>query len=242
MSKRFLRPALYLTLSIASLLARGPVGDASAQDVRPPEAALAIPKVDARWHASLAAFAAADLVRAPQPGGVVFVGSSSIRLWDDLETAFADEPVVINRGFGGSQLLDCVNLADRLVLPYKPRMVVLYAGENDLADGVSAQEVLLRFTAFVRTVRAELPGARIAFVSIKPSPLRAGLMPAVREANELIRTYSQTEPQLDFIDVYSHMVDGNGQPRAELFSSDQLHLNAAGYALWQRVIATRLKV
>jgi lysophospholipase L1-like esterase len=197
--------------------------------------------VDPRWSASLEAFAAADLKQAPLPGGVVFVGSSSIRLWNDLETSFADQPVVIKRGFGGSQLLDCVKLVNRLVLPYKPRMVVVYAGENDLAEGASPRDVAERFTAFVRAVKAGLPDSRIAFVSIKPSPSRAGMIAAVRETNELIKAYSTTEPQLDFIDVFSSMLDVNGQPRGELFLGDRLHLNAEGYALWQRIIALHLK-
>ncbi len=239
---RLLRPTLLLTAAAASLLATGLATRARAQDARPPEVALAPPTVDARWHASLEAFAAADLRQAPKLGGVLFVGSSSIRLWNDLETSFEDQPVVIKRGFGGSQLLDCVKLVDRLVIPYKPRMVVVYAGENDIAEGASPRQVLERFTAFVQAVKAELPDSRIAYVSIKPSPLRAGLMPQVREANDLIRTYSQTEPQLDFIDVYSLMLDASGQPRGELFANDRLHLNAEGYSLWQRVIASRLKV
>lgn len=196
---------------------------------------------DTRWRSSLEAFAAADLQRTPEAGGVVFVGSSSIRLWNDLETSFSDHPVVIKRGFGGSRLVDCVNLVNRLVLPYRPRMVVVYAGENDLAEGAAPQQVLERFTAFVRLIKAELPESRIAFVSIKPSPLRAGLMPAVQQTNALIQAYSQTEPRLDFIDVYSHMLDASGQPRDELFSRDRLHLNAQGYDLWREIIASHLK-
>jgi lysophospholipase L1-like esterase len=240
MSRRFLRSVLHLSLVVSGLVASGFLGTTFAQDARPPEKSPAA--VDPRWHATLEAFAAADLKQAPQPGGVLFVGSSSIRLWNDLETSFADQPVVIKRGFGGSQLLDCVKLVNRLVIPYKPRLVVVYAGENDIAEGATPQQVLERFTAFVQAIKADLPGSRIAYVSIKPSPSRVGLMPQVREANELIRVYSQTEPQLDFIDVYSLMLDANGQPRAELFSNDRLHLNADGYALWQRVIASRLKV
>jgi lysophospholipase L1-like esterase len=197
--------------------------------------------IDPRWSPSLEAFAAADLKQVPQPGGVVFVGSSSIRLWNDLETSFSDHPVVIKRGFGGSQLLDCVKLVNHLVLPYKPRMVVVYAGENDLNEGASPRDVAERFTAFVQAVKAELPETRIAFVSIKPSPSRAGMLAAVRETNELIRAYSATEPHLDFIDVFSSMLDVDGKPRPELFLGDLLHLNAEGYALWQRLIAQRLK-
>lgn len=194
----------------------------------------------ARWQSSLDAFAAADRVSAPAQGGVVFVGSSSIRLWKDLEDSFEKHPTVVKRGFGGSQLRDCVELVDQLVLSYKPKLVVVYAGENDLAEGSTPQQVLERFETFVQKVKAALPETRIAFVSIKPSPLRAAMIPAVREANALVQAYSQTEPQLAYIDVFSEMLDANGQPREELFSGDRLHLNADGYHLWQKVISARL--
>jgi lysophospholipase L1-like esterase len=194
----------------------------------------------ARWQSSLDAFAAADRVSAPAQGGVVFVGSSSIRLWTDLEDSFEKHPAVVKRGFGGSQLRDCVDLVDQLVLSYKPKLVVVYAGENDLAAGATPQQVLERFESFVQKIKASLPESRIAFVSIKPSPLRASLIPAVREANVLIQAYSQTEPQLAFIDVFAAMLDANGQPREELFTGDRLHLNADGYSLWQKVISARL--
>jgi lysophospholipase L1-like esterase len=236
--------ALPLQLALAGLLGLGlHVGAARAEATIPVAAAAAtqLAAIDPRWSSSFEAFAAADLKQTPQPGGVVFVGSSSIRLWNDLETSFSDHPVVIKRGFGGSQLLDCVKLVDRLVLPYQPRLVVVYAGENDLADGASPRDVAERFTAFVQAVKTALPGTRIAFVSIKPSPLRAGMLASVREANELVRAYSQTEPQLDYIDVFSSMLDVQGQPRAELFQGDRLHLNADGYQIWQRIIALHLK-
>lgn len=245
------RPVLLPQRLLAAFMAAGLLSLAQAQPnayPEPPEPVIApvAPPVqrvtiDPRWSASFDAFAAADLRQAPKMGGVVFVGSSSIRMWNDLETSFADHPVIIKRGFGGSQLLDCVKLVHRLVLPYKPRMVVVYAGENDLHEGVSPQEVARRFVDFVRAVKAESPSSRIAFVSIKPSPSRAGMLAAVREANGLIRTYSMTEPQLDFIDVHSAMLDTAGQPRPELFLGDKLHLNAEGYALWQRIIALHLK-
>lgn len=195
---------------------------------------------NARWQSSLDAFAESDRVSAPAQGGVVFVGSSSIRLWQDLEDSFEKHPKVVKRGFGGSQLRDCVELVDQLVLTYKPKLVVVYAGENDLAEGSTPQQVLDRFETFVQKVKASLPESRIAFVSIKPSPLRAAMIPAVREANELVRAYSQSEPQLAFIDVFSEMLDANGQPREELFSGDRLHLNADGYHLWRKVISAGL--
>jgi lysophospholipase L1-like esterase len=198
--------------------------------------------VDPRWREDFNAFAAADRNQAPSAGGVVFVGSSSIRLWSDLESAFAGAgTVIVKRGFGGSRLLDCVRYLDRLVLPYRPRLVVVYAGDNDLAEGRSPQQVLESFSGMVDGVRRSLPGTRIAFVSIKPSPLRAALLPQVREANALIREHAARTDGLDYIDVYSGMVDADGQPRPELFQADRLHLNAQGYALWRQAIAPALR-
>jgi lysophospholipase L1-like esterase len=193
-----------------------------------------------RWSKDIAAFTAADLRQGLQPGGVLFLGSSSIRLWDDLETQFSALPVVIKRGFGGAKLSDCVYYLDRLVIPHRPRLVLVYAGENDLAEGETADEVLRQFTALVVGVHAVLPQTRIAFISIKPSPARVRLMPEIRRANALVRQYVATAPNADFVDVFTPMLDGEGKPRRELFRADALHLNAKGYALWKSVIAPHL--
>jgi len=197
---------------------------------------------DARWQSSFEAFAAADLAQAPQAGGVVFVGSSSIRMWNNLESSFQTQSSIVKRGFGGSRLSDCASNLQRLVLPYKPRLVVVYAGDNDLAEGATPQQVLGSFEALVRGVRAELPETRIAFLSIKPSPLRENLMPAVHAANGLIEAYALSESNVDFIDVYSKMLGQDGRPRSDLFGADMLHLNEAGYALWKRELSARLKI
>lgn len=194
---------------------------------------------DIRWKASLDAFAAADRQQAPEPGGILFVGSSSIRLWKGLEQEFQGSPV-LNRGFGGSRMHDVAAYVDRLVLPYKPHLVVVYAGDNDLAEGRTPEEVLDSFTQFAERVRAKLPGTRIAYVSIKPSPRRAALMPQATQANALIAGYVAATPNLDFIDIYSRMLDDDGQPRGDLYSSDALHMNEAGYALWRSAIAPHL--
>ncbi|WP_428415746.1 SGNH/GDSL hydrolase family protein [Methylibium sp.] len=203
--------------------------------------AAAATHIDARWQESLEAFALADQAQAPQPGGVLFVGSSSIRLWSGLETQFAGETIV-KRGFGGSRMFDCAEYLERLVLPYKPRLVIVYAGDNDLAEGRTPQQVLASFSAFVEGVRRALPDTRIAYLSIKPSPLRSALMPQVAETNALVANYSRHTPNLDYIDIYSKMLDEQGRPRAELFQPDALHLNAQGYALWRTVIADHLRV
>jgi len=190
-----------------------------------------------QWDGAFNAFAADDAAHPHPPGGVLFVGSSSIRLWNDLEDQFKDMPVVIKRGFGGSQLSDCVKNLNRLVVHYRPRTVLVYAGDNDLAAGAAPEEVFRRFVAFVAGVQRELPDTDIAYISIKPSPSRMALLPKIRKTNALIQAYADAEGKVDFIDVYTPMLDASGKPRAELFRADALHLNADGYALWKRVIA-----
>ena len=194
-----------------------------------------------RWKKELDAFAAADRQQMPPPGGVLFVGSSSIRFWTGLETAFADQPVVIKRGFGGSRLSESADLVHRLVLPYQPRLVVLYAGENDIHEGVSPQDLLAHFKRFVQQVQGALPATRVAFMAIKPSPSRLAFMAAMREANLLIQTHVLQHDNLDYIDVHTAMLDNDGRPRPELFVRDQLHLSAEGYGLWRQIVSAHLR-
>jgi lysophospholipase L1-like esterase len=194
-----------------------------------------------RWKKELDAFAAADRQQMPPAGGVLFVGSSSIRFWTGLETAFADQPVVIKRGFGGSRLSESADLVHRLVLPYQPRLVVLYAGENDIHEGVSPPELLVHFQRFVQQVQGALPATRVAYMSIKPSPSRLAFLPAMREANLLIQTRVLQQDNLDYIDVHTAMLDNDGRPRPELFVRDQLHLSAEGYGLWRQIVSAHLR-
>jgi lysophospholipase L1-like esterase len=204
---------------------------AQAQSVAPAEL---------RWKNELDVFVAADRQEPPVVGGILFVGSSSIRMWTGLGTAFPEQPVVIRRGFGGSRLSDCADLVHRLVLPYRPRLVVLYAGENDLAEGASPQDLLAHFVRFVQRVQMALPDTRIAYLSIKPSPSRLAHMMAMREANLLIQTHVLAHDHLDYIDVHAAMLDNDGQPRPELYLRDQLHLSAEGYGLWRQVVSAHL--
>jgi lysophospholipase L1-like esterase len=198
------------------------------------------PAATTQWEPDVQRFEAADRERPPAAGGVVFVGSSSIRLWPDLERDFPGV-ALINRGFGGSELDDVVGLADRIVVPYRPRLVVLYAGDNDLAAGRSPAQVFDDFRSFVALVRRELPGTRVAYISIKPSPSRWALVDRVREANRLIRDYTRSDSSLVFVDVFTPMLDASGQPRGELFVEDGLHMSAAGYALWRELVAPVLR-
>lgn len=192
------------------------------------------------WAADIDQFTAADAVQPPAAGGVLFVGSSSIRLWSTLAEDFPGVPV-INRGFGGSELADSVFYVDRIVIPYKPRLVVVYAGENDLNAGKSPETVLADFQAFRAKVHAALPATRIIYLSCKESPVRAKVRPQVLAANRLIAAECATDVRCSFVDVATPLLDAAGGYRPELFREDQLHLRPAGYAIWTRVLAPHLQ-
>lgn len=194
----------------------------------------------ARWRPELDALAAADRERMPPTEGVVFVGSSTIRLWPHLAQDFSQVPGVIQRGVGGSTLAECSVLAHQLVGQYRPRQVVVYAGDNDLIEGHTPLQVLHSFARFANAVRAEAPDARITFVSVKPSPSREKVMPQIRETNNIVSAYLRTLTNSDYVDVFTPMLGPDGRPRAELFRADLLHMNASGYALWQSLIASHL--
>lgn len=175
-------------------------------------------------------FEAEDAKNPPAKFGVVFVGSSTIRLWTTLAQDFP-EYNVINRGFGGSALADSVRYAHRIVTPYEPRLVVLFAGTNDIAAGKSAETVSQDFTAFVGKVREKLPKVKIAYLSISPAPSRWSKIEEIKRANRLIETICRKGRDLTFLNTFPKMLDAKGGPRPELYVSDQLHLNQDGYTI-----------
>ncbi|HKR08201.1 MAG TPA: GDSL-type esterase/lipase family protein, partial [Gemmatimonadaceae bacterium] len=146
-----------------------------------------------RFESEIRAFEDSDRVNPPRPGGVVFVGSSSIRMWPDLRADFPGSNV-IQRGFGGSRLDEVVRYTPRIVLPYRPTLIILYAGENDLVEDRTPEQVFESYKSFVKVVRDTLPQTRIVFVSIKPSPSRWELADKMRVTNEMVRTYAATRP------------------------------------------------
>jgi len=192
-----------------------------------------------RWEADIHAFEIADRAQPPRSGGVVFIGSSSIRMWTTLTEDFPGIDV-LNRGFGGSRIADSTRYVSRIVSPYHPRTVVLYAGDNDIVEGASAQRVLDDFKAFVAAVRKDAPTTPIVFISIKPSPSRVQLIETMRAANALVRGYSSTQPAVRYVDVFDAMLGKDGQPREDLFGPDRLHMNRSGYRLWVSIIAPEL--
>lgn len=188
-----------------------------------------------KWEAEILGFEASDRTNPPPKRAVLFIGSSSIRYWKTLAQDFPRHRV-INRGFGGSELSDSLHYAKRIVLPYKPRMIVMYAGGNDIHRGKTPERVLSDFKTFVATVHAALPGTKIAWISIAPSPARWSEVDKVRAANALVADYARRQRHVEYIDVFSHMLGPDGLPRAEIFDADRLHLNEKGYALWTRVV------
>jgi lysophospholipase L1-like esterase len=199
------------------------------------QAALAHPPSPQSWQHDIDRLVADDSAHPPPQHGVLFVGSSSIRMWTTLAADFPGVPV-IDRGFGGSTIADSTYFADRIVIPYHPRLIVMYAGDNDIAEGDTPRQVLDAFETFVARVRRGLPDVAVAYISIKPSIARWSMWPRMREANHLIATWSQTQPRVTFVDVAADMLGANGKPHAALFRDDGLHMTPAGYAVWVRAL------
>jgi lysophospholipase L1-like esterase len=186
------------------------------------------------FEAEISAFEQADLSSPPPAKPFLFVGSSSIRVWPDLAGDFPDYPVM-NRGFGGSQMRDVLFYFDRIVAPYDPALILVYEGDNDLAAGKSVDVVYADYVEFLALVEEQLPNADIAFIATKPSPSRSGYLKVTRQLNSRLEELVSNNSQLWFIDIFTPMLGENGQPRRELFGSDMLHMNAAGYELWQSI-------
>jgi len=182
------------------------------------------------WQSEMAAFAAVDRLTPPPERAVLFVGSSSIRLWHTLAADFAQVPT-INRGFGGSQIADSLYFAEQLVAPYRPAAIVLYAGGNDLAAGKTPAQVRDDFGAFVSCARHWAGPVPFAYLSIKPNLARRVQLPQIRQANALIRACA-AERAADFLDIHTPMLGADGEAHPRWFDTDGLHLNADGYALW----------
>lgn len=189
------------------------------------------------WLSAIEAFEEQDRITPPPPGAILFVGSSSVVFW---ETLIPDmHPMtVLNRGFGGSNLSHVTHYAPRIIEPYRPRAIVIYAGDNDFGgwNPKTPTEVLDDFKDLAAYLTAELPGVPVYYLSIKPSLLRLEEWPQMREANDLIKAFTETNSQLHFIDVSTPMLGEDGILREELFWVDGLHLSEAGYKLWTSIV------
>lgn len=192
-----------------------------------------------QWEKEIQAFENEDRAHAPPKNAILFVGSSSIRLWTNLHAAFPKH-TLIQRGFGGSKMADALHFVDRLVLKYEPKHVLVYEGDNDIAGGVKPEVVVAQFKEFVEKVHALLPQTKISYISIKPSPSRWKLKNEVGAANSAIKEFAGQHPRLEYIDVWTPMLGADGAPRPELFVKDNLHMNGIGYDIWRKVIGKHL--
>lgn len=209
-------------LAIGCMLFVGTTVAGQAASVTPPS----------HWKHDIAAFVAHDRSNPPPQHGVLFIGSSSIRFWaPTLQQDFPGIPV-IDRGFGGSTIADSTFYADKIVVPYHPRVIVMYAGDNDIAEGLTPTQVIDDFKAFVARVHRDLPDTVVIYIPIKPSVARASMWPDMRKANAGIRDWAKTRSKVRYVDTASAMLDKNGKPRPELLRDDGLHMKPAGYAIW----------
>ena len=197
------------------------------------------PTGPARFEAEIAAFEKWDRQNAVPKDCILFVGSSSIRLWQSAE-AFPDLPVV-NRGFGGSTIPDSTHFADRIIFKYKPRTIVFYAGDNDIAAGRSPDRVVADYEAFAKSVHERLPNTRLIYLAIKPSPRRWKMWPQAQIANARIQAFIKKNDHDLYVDTAMPILGTDGEPRKELFRDDGLHMNAKGYEAWNEVLVTRLR-
>jgi lysophospholipase L1-like esterase len=226
------KPAMRTTLSFMLLSLTFLCGWLNADD-RPP-------RDFSKWEKEIAGIETKDKEAGVNSAKVVFVGSSSIRLWD-IKKSFPELDAV-NHGFGGSTIADSVHFFDRLVAAFKPKIVVFYAGDNDLAAGLTPDQVHADFRAFAEKMHKELPETKLVYIAIKPSPSRAKLFDKQKAANELIRKSIQSESKhFVYVDVLKPMLDTDGKARPELFVQDMLHMNADGYALWTKLIEAEIR-
>lgn len=199
-------------------------------------------KGPARWEATIKKFEAADVATPPANGAVLLVGGSNARRWTDIGDYFPQHRV-INRGFGGAHLTDVLHFADRIVLPYAPKTILVNAGGNDLGSGKTPGQIHDAAKAFVAKIRATLPDVRICFLAIPPVLRAAGApdsMAAIRTLNGRLADVARAEKNVEFVDVFAAFLDAKGQPRPELFVADGTHFSPQGYAIVAGLVQGKL--
>jgi lysophospholipase L1-like esterase len=193
------------------------------------------PSGPARFETEIAAFEKWDHQNAVPQDCILFVGSSTIRLWQTAD-AFPDLPV-INRGFGGSTISDVNYFADRIVFKYKPRTIVFYAGDNDIAGGRSPDKVFAEYETFAKSVHERLPNTQLIYLAIKPSPLRWEKWSKSQTVNARVKDLTKKNDHDLYVDVVPTILGSDGEPRKELFRDDGLHMNPKGYEAWNKILA-----
>ena len=181
-----------------------------------------------KWEQAIQDFEASDKKLPPPAGAALFIGSSTIRMWKNLDKDFPGIPI-INRGFGGSQISDSVAYIERIVLPYKPKAIFFYAGGNDMASGKTPEAVAADYKAFVEKIRAKMPEVPIVWIEQGPSPSRWSQADKQKKLNQLVLDYTKTQPKLDYSKGWDEFLGADGKPRSEFFLPDKLHNNPEGY-------------
>jgi lysophospholipase L1-like esterase len=232
------------SLAVLGLLAAGSIhaaAQAGQAGAAPRQAAASANDPD-RWESTIQKFEAQDKTTPPPQNAIVFIGASSIVRWNLPESFPELGPKAINRGFGGSLAADSVRYADRIVIPYKPRTVVFYAGDNDVEANHTPDQIAADFTAFEQKVHGALPQTEIIFISIKPSIRRWPWIEQIKGANALVKQYIAAHKNLAFVDIVPQMIGADGKPRKELLVEDGLHMTPAGYKIWNDALRPLLQV
>lgn len=189
-----------------------------------------------RYRGDIEAFLASEAESPPPAGAIVAVGSSSIRRWHGRIAADLAPLAIIARGFGGSTMADVRHFLEELVLRHRPRAMLLYEGDNDVALGLKPEQILAQFDAIDAAMRKRLPETRIYILAVKPSISRWHLWGSMQAVNQLLASRAEADPRITFIDIATPMLNEAGEPRAQIFVADQLHLNDAGYDIWREAI------
>ncbi len=184
-------------------------------------------------------FEESDKLMFPPQGAVLFIGSSTIRMWKSLQGDMSGL-TVINRGFGGSSTCHVLHYMDRIVFPYRPSKIVYYCGDNDIASGVNPDSTMEHYRKFIVKVHDSLPGTKIYFVSNKPSLKRQKNLPLQKSVNESLKNLCDNYTFVSYIDIFPSMMINDSTIKADIFKNDSLHLNNKGYAIWTGIIKNRL--
>jgi lysophospholipase L1-like esterase len=193
-----------------------------------------------RWEESIRKFEERDKAHPISPGAILFVGSSSIAMWTDVDHYFPGYRV-LNRGFGGSEFSDLIHFADRVIYPYAPSMIFVYEGDNDIANGKPGEEILQQAKQLRDMIRQKLNNTPVIFISPKPSVARWELRATYEDLNNKLKKYADGEPDTEFADVWTPAIGSDGKVLSNIFREDNLHMNAEGYKIWQRVLLPYLQ-
>lgn len=193
-----------------------------------------------RWEDAIQKFEKGDSLKPVEPGANLFVGSSSVAIWQDVSEYFPDHKV-LNRGFGGSQFSDLLYYVDRVVYPYKPAKIFVYEGDNDIAAGDSSKEIMKEVKKLRKLIKKELGDTPVVFISPKPSVARWEMKDQYEELNAKLKKYAEKTKNTQYADVWNPALDENGMVFTNIFRDDNLHMNAEGYKIWQKALKPYLE-